>query len=65
MLKAWLEALDCGQFFDRFVQAGYDFSFTAKVSDSDHRRPSTSDLGAERPGLGGWASRRACPYPHP
>jgi hypothetical protein len=30
--KAWLDAIDCGRFFDRFVQAGYDFAFTAKVS---------------------------------
>lgn len=36
-LQSWLEAIDCGHYFDRFVQAGYDFSFTAKVRDRRHQ----------------------------
>jgi len=31
LFKSWLDAIDCGQYFDRFVGAGYDFAFTAKV----------------------------------
>lgn len=30
-LQSWLEVLGAGQYFDRFVQAGYDFDFTAQV----------------------------------